>query len=158
MDPAVDRHFLARVYASTREAELAAVPWTPAQKATFVAMQFEAQDASWQRQRPTTQRAIVLVGGRAAGRLYVDHAADEIRIVDIALLPEFRGSGAGTALLRSVLDEGDRRGLPVTIHVEKGNRARALYARLGFIPVSDAGAYDLYAHPPNPTGDQETQT
>ncbi len=158
MEPGADRAFLARVYASTREEELAAVPWTPAQKASFVAMQFDAQDAYWQEQRPGTERTVVLVGGRPAGRLYVDRAADEIRIVDIALLPEFRGSGAGTALLRSVLDEGDRRGLPVTIHVEKGNRARALYARLGFVPVSDAGAYDLYAHPPTPAGDQETET
>jgi ribosomal protein S18 acetylase RimI-like enzyme len=159
VEPDTDRAFLARVYASTREEELAVVPWTPAQKEAFLTMQFDAQDAYWQEQRPHTERTIIVVDGRPAGRLYVDRTDDEIRIVDIALLPEFRGSGAGTALLRSVLDDGDRRGLPVTIHVEKGNRARGLYARLGFAPVSDAGAYDLYTHPPTSArDDQETGT
>ena len=37
-----DRSFLLAVYASTREPELAAVPWDAAQKAAFVEMQFDA--------------------------------------------------------------------------------------------------------------------
>lgn len=155
VDPVADRAFLARVYASTREEELAAVPWTTAQKAAFVEAQFTAQDSFWQAQRPGTERSVVVVDDRPAGRLYVDRTADEIRIVDIALLPAFRGSGAGTALLRRVLAEGDRAGLPVTIHVEKGNRARSLYARLGFAPVGEAGVYDLHSRPPGALAENE---
>ncbi|HRL11114.1 MAG TPA: hypothetical protein PKX07_04510, partial [Aggregatilineales bacterium] len=35
--------FLERVYAATRADELALVPWTDAEKAAFVQMQFQAQ-------------------------------------------------------------------------------------------------------------------
>ena len=31
----------------------------------------------------------------------------------------------------------------MTVHVEKNNPARALYARLGFAIVEDRGVYDL---------------
>ena len=89
-----------------------------------------------------------MAGGAPAGRLYVDRLAAEIRVVDIALLPEFRGRGIGRALLEDILAEGERRGLPVTIHVEQGNRARALYERLGFEQVSDTGVYALLQRMP----------
>jgi ribosomal protein S18 acetylase RimI-like enzyme len=138
-----DRDFLVRVYASTRAEELAVVPWTDEQRTAFVLSQFTAQDTYWRQQRPATTRSIIEVDGRPAGRLYVDRTPLEIRIVDIALLAEFRGDGIGTALVRGLLAEGDAAGLPVTIHVEQGNRARRLYERLGFAKVADAGAYDL---------------
>jgi ribosomal protein S18 acetylase RimI-like enzyme len=138
-----DADFLLRVYASTREEELAVVAWTDDQRATFLRAQFTAQDTYWRQQRPDAAREVVEVGGRPAGRLYVDRTPDEIRIVDIALLSEFREAGVGTALLREVLEEGEATGLPVTIHVERGNRARGLYARLGFRRIGGTGVYDL---------------
>jgi len=139
-----DRGFLLRVYAATRADELAVVPWSDAQRAAFVRAQFTAQDAYWSAQRPDTTRQIIEVGGRPAGRLYVDRTLTEIRVVEIALLPEFRGRGIGTRLLGRLLAEGEAAGLPVTIHIEQGNRARRLYERLGFSRVGDAGVYDLY--------------
>jgi ribosomal protein S18 acetylase RimI-like enzyme len=145
---AEDAELLLRVYRATRAEELAVVPWTDAEREAFLRQQFTAQDAYWRQLRPRTRRYVVEVGGRGAGRLYVDRTAQEIRIVDIALLPEFRGAGVGTALLRGVLAEGEAAGLPVTIHVERGNRARRLYGRLGFERVADAGAYDRYERRP----------
>lgn len=142
-----DREFLRAVYRSTREAELAMVPWDEAAKAAFVAQQFDAQDRSWAQQRPTTARDVVLVDGVPAGRLYVDRGADEIRVVDITLLPEHRGAGVGEVLLRPILDEGDRDGLPVTIHVERHNPALHLYGRLGFEVVDDLGVYLFLRRP-----------
>ena len=139
-----DRESLLRVYASTREEELSVVPWTPEQLAAFVRSQFDAQDAYWSQQRPHAMRAVIELDGRPAGRLYVDRTPVEIRIVDIALLPECRGRGIGGGLLRDLIAEGDAVGLPLTIHVEQGNRARRLYERLGFEPISNAGVYDLY--------------
>jgi ribosomal protein S18 acetylase RimI-like enzyme len=38
---------------------------------------------------------------------------------DIALLPEYRQSGIGTAILRDLLAEADRCRKPFRIHVEK---------------------------------------
>jgi ribosomal protein S18 acetylase RimI-like enzyme len=86
---------------------------------------------------------LVLHGGAPVGRLYLSRWAREHRIVDIALLPEYRGAGLGTALLRDLLDEGAAAGKAVTIHVEKFNPALTLYRRLGFVAAGEEGAYDL---------------
>jgi ribosomal protein S18 acetylase RimI-like enzyme len=142
-----DRELLCAVYRSTREPELALVPWDEATKAAFVTQQFEAQDRSWAQQRPDTVRLVVLVDDVPAGRLYVDHADDEIRVVDITLLPEHRGVGIGESLLVPVLDEADRDGLPVTIHVERHNPALRLYGRLGFEVLDDLGVYLFLRRP-----------
>jgi ribosomal protein S18 acetylase RimI-like enzyme len=86
------------------------------------------------------------------GRLYVDRWADQIRLVDIALLPEHRGAGLGRAILEELLAEGERRGLPVTIHVEYNNPALRLYRRLGFRHVDSNGIYYLMRWEPTPPG------
>jgi ribosomal protein S18 acetylase RimI-like enzyme len=140
---AADTEVLVAVYAGTRAQELAAVPWDDAAKDAFIRMQFAAQDSYWRAQKPGARFAVVTVGGEPAGRLYVDRLAAEIRIVDIALLPGYRGRGIGTSLLCDVIAEGRRAQLPVTIHVERFNRARALYERLGFTQISTTGVYDL---------------
>ena len=82
-------------------------------------------------------------GGEPIGRLYVARWEDEIRIMDIALLPEHRGHGIGTALLRALLDEAAEAGKRLSIHVELNNPARRLYERLGFAPVEERGVYVL---------------
>lgn len=143
-----DQPFLERVYASTRAEELALVDWSDEQTQAFVAMQFAAQSAHYAQHYTGMSADVVLVDGEPAGRLLVARWPREIRIVDISLLPEHRGGGAGTALLRDVLAEGDREGKPVTIHVERGNRARELYERLGFAEIGDAGAHALLERPP----------
>ena len=143
VDRRADAELLLAVYSSTREEELSVVPWTRAQKEAFLRMQFDAQDRYWREQRPEARFDVILVDGQPAGRLYVDRRDGEIRIVDIALLADHRGRGVGTLLIRGVLDEGSETGRPVTIHVERGNRARTLYERLGFRQIGTTGVYDL---------------
>ena len=138
-----DRDFLLRVYASTREEELAPVPWTEAEKAAFIEQQFEAQNRHYREHYAGASLDVVEWDGAPAGRLYVARWSDEIRIMDIALLPEFRGRGIGTRLLRGLLDEAAHARRRLSIHVEKHNPALRLYARLGFSPVADRGVYLL---------------
>jgi ribosomal protein S18 acetylase RimI-like enzyme len=133
-----DEAFLRRVYASSREDELAAVAWTDEQKGAFLRQQFDAQSAHYRHYDPATFD-IVEVDGVPVGRLYVARWRDEIRVMDIAILPEHRGAGIGSALLRGVLEEGARSGKRVSIHVEKHNPALGLYERLGFRPAADDG-------------------
>jgi ribosomal protein S18 acetylase RimI-like enzyme len=140
-----DRSLLCEIYGSTRAAELALVPWDDAAKRAFVAQQFAAQDEHYRRHYPGAALDVIEVGGRPAGRLYVHRGDADIRIMDIALLPEFRGRGIGTRLLRGLLDEGRASGCTVSIHVERGNPARELYERLGFHPVEEHGIYVLMA-------------
>src|SRR5262245_6692545 len=136
-----DRDLLYRIYASTRAEELAQVDWDEAQKAAFLRMQFDAQHSYYHENYPNAQFQVIMLGGDPAGRLYLDRRSAEIRIVDIALLPEYRNHGIGSTLLRDILEEGQRAGLPVTIHVESFNPALRLYQRLGFRMVEDKGVY-----------------
>jgi ribosomal protein S18 acetylase RimI-like enzyme len=138
-----DRDFLLQVYASTREEELRLVDWSVEQKAAFVQQQFEAQDAYYSEHYHPATFDVIEVDGASVGRLYVARWEDEIRIIDIAVLPEHRGHGVGTALLRDLLDEAARTGKRLSIHVEKNNPALRLYERLGFVPIEDRGVYLL---------------
>ena len=138
-----DLPFLRRLYASTRAEELAVVNWAEEEKAEFLGFQFGAQHDYYQEQFPSARFDLVLVDGEPAGRLYVDRREDEIRLIDIALLPELRRRGIGGRLMNQVLDEGREAGLPVQIHVEQNNPAMRLYDRLGFQRVEDQGVYWL---------------
>ena len=136
-----DRPFLERVYASTRAEELAPVPWDDAARAAFLRQQFAAQDRHYRAYYDGAEYLVVLRDGEPAGRLYLARWPGEIRVMDIALLPEHRGAGIGGRLLADVLAEGDAAGKRVSIHVERNNPALRLYARLGFRPTADRGVY-----------------
>jgi GNAT superfamily N-acetyltransferase len=140
-----DLPFLGELYASTRTEEMAVVPWSAAEKQAFLASQFEFQRRHYEEHYPGCEFLIVERAGEPSpiGRLYVDRWPDQIRVVDISLMPGARGQGLGTALLKGVLAEGAAAGLPVTIHVEHHNPARHLYERLEFQPVDSSGVYCL---------------
>jgi ribosomal protein S18 acetylase RimI-like enzyme len=135
-----DEGFLLEVYASTRADELAHVPWSDEQKDAFVRHQFEAQSAHYRTYEGASFDVIELDGVRV-GRLYVARWADEIRLMDIALLPEQRGLGIGSHLIGALLAEAEDSGKKLTVHVEVFNPALRLYERLGFRPVEERGAY-----------------
>lgn len=136
------------VYASVREEELRQVDWDDGTKRAFVEQQFNAQDHHYKTHYTDTSYDLIVVGGEPAGRLYVARWEREIRIVDIALLPAFRGRGLGGALLGALIEEADDAGKALSIHVEHTNRARGLYERLGFRPVGDEGVYVLMERAP----------
>lgn len=136
-----DAPLLLAIYSSTRVEELAGVAWDDDQKAAFLRQQFEAQHRQYQEGYRDASFQIVLIGGQPAGRLYLASGADEIRIVDIAMLPAFRNRGVGSGLIAQVQAEAMRTGRAVRIHVERFNPALRLYERLGFRPIADRGVY-----------------
>ena len=145
-----DDGFLRNLYASTRSEEMALLDWSDAEKYEFLTMQFDAQTAYWAERYPHTDRLIVTDRGQPVGRLYLDRRDDEIRVVDIALLSEYRGRGVGRALMQQVISEAHGCGKAVRIHVERNNPALRLYQRLGFVAISEHGIYLLMELvPPN---------
>ncbi len=140
---AADLGFLERLYRSTREDELATTPWSEEEKASFIAFQFNAQHQYYQEQFAAADYLLVVDGEQPIGRVYLDRREDELRLIDIALIPDRRRGGLGTRLLEDLLDEARARDLPVRIHVEQFNPAMRLYRRLGFEPVEDQGVYQL---------------
>jgi len=138
-----DYHFMRNLYASTREEELKQFPFDEFRKREFLDQQFGAQYQHYQLHYPTCERNIIEKDGQPIGRLWIDEWRDQIRLVDIALMPAWRGSGIGTSLVESVLARGAKAGKPVTIHVEGFNPAMHLYQRLGFEHVDTNGMYYL---------------
>jgi len=145
-----DQELLFRVYASTREEELSVVEWEPGQKEAFLRQQFEAQHRWYQDNYEGAEFLVILKDEVPAGRLYMVRWEKEIRLVDIALLPEHRGGGVGSAILHEILAEGRAADKPVTIHVERFNPALRLYERLGFVPIEERGPYFLMQRAPGP--------
>jgi len=144
---AEDLPLLERVYSSTRTEELAIVPWTDEQKSEFLTMQFRAQHADYQGNYPDADFLVIECDGTSAGRLYVHRRAGEIRVIDIALLPDHRGHGIGSFLLGNLIRESESCGKPLSIHVEIHNPALRLYQRLGFVPAGETGIHLLMRRP-----------
>lgn len=146
-----DEVFLAAVYASTRQVELAQTGWTDEEKTAFCNMQSLAQESHYRQHYPGARYLVIEIGSQAAGRLYVDHWKSEIRIMDIALLPDFRGRGIGTHVLRELQREAAGDSKLLSIHVETFNPAMRLYQRLGFVLAEDKGVYHLMTWSPEST-------
>jgi ribosomal protein S18 acetylase RimI-like enzyme len=138
-----DARTLLRIYASTREAELAAVPWDAAGKEAFLRMQFTAQDAQYRAAYPAARFDLIVRGEEVLGRLYVDRGERAWSVLDIALLPGHQRQGIGTRLLTGLLAQAAAAGKPVRLHVAASNPARRLYERLGFAQVEDGAVYLL---------------
>ncbi len=140
---AADEPLLFALYAASRAAELEQVSWTEEQRLAFLTQQHQAQSTSYQQRHPDGQFLVVdLLDGRGIGRLYRTRLDDgEIRVLDIALLPEWCGRGIGSELLGGILTEADRDGVMVSLHVEVWNPALRLYGRLGFV---EAGRNDVH--------------
>jgi ribosomal protein S18 acetylase RimI-like enzyme len=136
-----DIPFLMRLYASTRAEELAPVPWTLAQKQAFLAGQFQAQRQHYRSNYDGCAFDVLEHRGEFAGRLYLETRPSRLHIIDIALMPEWRGQGVGTAILEALQAAGRASGKGVGIFVEKFNPALRLYRRLGFTDAADHGIY-----------------
>jgi GNAT superfamily N-acetyltransferase len=136
-----DYPFLRGLFRSTREAELASTGWSEAEKKAFCDSQFTLQDRWYREHNPGAALLAIEKDGVAAGRIYLDATAGELRLMEITLAPEARNQGLGTALVSWLLDWAAREGRGVTLHVEPFNPARKLYARFGFVDDGEAGIY-----------------
>lgn len=131
---------LYETYASTRVEELALVPdWSEADKAVFLTQQFNAQHQYYQQVYKNADFQIIEYNKQPIGRFYIqwDFKPTEVRIIDIALLPGFRGKGIGTAILNNIFEKATDLRKSVTIHVEYNNPAMRLYERLGFRKIGE---------------------
>ena len=145
-----DQAFLIAVYGATRHEEIARTGWDAATAARFVRMQFDAQHAHYRQHHPKGDFDLVLHEEQAVGRLYVSRSSERLHVVEIAFMPEQRGRGFGSALFGQLMQEAERDGKSVTIHVEMNNPALAWYQRLGFRELSTGGFHRLMEWRPAP--------
>lgn len=138
---AEDMEFLYQLYASTRLAEMAITGWSAAQVETFLRMQFGLQHRQYLQNYSAASFSIICIHDAPAGRLYLDRSDERILIIDISLLPGFKGQGAGGRILRDLVEEADAKGLVMSLHVEVNNPVRNFYTRLGFREMEQRGMY-----------------
>ncbi|MFG6460233.1 GNAT family N-acetyltransferase [Roseateles sp. DXS20W] len=143
-----DDHWQLAIYASTRADELALTNWPSAQREAFVMQQHQAQQQHYRRHFPASICHLILMADEVAGRLWVDTRPDRLHVLDITLLPGWRGQGLGTRCLCALMDEAAVTGRHVSIQVEIHNPARRLYERLGFLPECEPqGLYQPMLRP-----------
>ncbi len=115
-----------------------------------------AYGEAWTRQQvgdalvlPNTHYLLAGADGRApaedeaaVGFVLSRGAAGEEELLLIAVDPEYRGRGIGTALIERFIDESARRGTEkLFLEMRDGNPAERLYLAMGFEPVGRRRQY-----------------
>jgi len=137
-----DDTFLLSVYDSTRAEELDQAPWEEGQREAFLKWQFDLQRREYDARFPDAEYNVILIDGESAGRIWIGRRDDEIRLLDIAILRAFQNRGAGTILLRKLMDEAMVTGRRLRHMVfVLNNDAHRFYERLGFVVIEDLGGY-----------------
>lgn len=136
-----DMSFLSELYRSTRWQEVLHAPWDDAQRIEFLQQQFSAQHRHYKSHYPHAEKLLILKNQTRIGRIYIDRDKHSICLIDVSLLPEERGQGLGTVLLKALLEEARSYRKKVVIHVENFNPAYTWYLKHGFQQVEDRGVY-----------------
>lgn len=150
-----DDSFIESVYRSTREGELKMTNWSEQQKKTFIMMQSMAQLAEYKTKFPGAAYQVIIYKKQDAGRFYTWENDNEIRLIDITLLPPFRGKGTGTFLLRALIKKSNKVQKKISLHVDPVNPALKLYRHLGFTHIKNNGRHyymernpEVFSKPP----------
>ena len=153
----MDEDILLKIYASTRDDEMQqATGWSEEQKEMFLRWQLQMQRQDYEARFPVTDYQLILFRGLPAGRLWVARTPEQMRLLDIAILPEFQNHKIGTYLLRNLIRESEETGIPLRHMIFKLNtEARRFYERLGFRLIEDERMYLLMERHPGKQGGQE---
>lgn len=142
-----DLSILCKIYGSTRTEELEnGTDWSDEQKNIFIEHQFSAQHEYYQKNYLGAKFYIIEKENTTVGRLYIDFFFEQkgVRIIDITLLPQWRGKNIGSSILKEIIQKAALANRNITIHVESFNPAMELYKRLGFKKISETnGVYHL---------------
>jgi len=136
-----DESFVYQLFAQTRFADIAPLPWDQSQIEAFLHQQFALQIAHYKANYPTAAYSIIQLDNQSIGRLYVNRANHEIKLIDITLAAAYRNRGIGRSLLQALLKEAKSTAHIVVLHVERSNPALRLYQNLGFLETQDQGIY-----------------
>lgn len=133
-----DTPFLRALFETARPDAAYLAAWPEEARRAFLDQQFGFQTLHYARAYPDAERLVVLKDGAPIGRLILQRAPAQWCLVDIALLPPWRGQGIGTLLLQALLADAAQAGAAaVQLSVDLRNPARRLYQRLGFVALDE---------------------
>lgn len=146
--PAVesDRRFVYEVFESVCDPAICGLD--EPLRSQLITMQFGGQCQDYSSKYPNAIDQIIEFDKTRIGRVYTDDSAGRIHIVDIAILPHWRGQGIGTAVLKSIFEVAQQSSKPVSLRVKKENRAVGLYKKLGFKVTGNDSLYVEMSLPP----------
>jgi GNAT superfamily N-acetyltransferase len=141
--PAVeeDQDFLLTLFKSSRGDDLRGLGWEEERIGEFLELQYEAHQNFLNADHPTLDDQIVLADGTPVGRLAIEQRPNEIRVVDMSLLPDYRNSGTGALLIQELQTQAAAAKRPLRCQVIRFNRAVVLFERLGFRRTSETGSH-----------------
>jgi ribosomal protein S18 acetylase RimI-like enzyme len=99
----------------------------------------EVQQGFHDRWFEPSKTQVILVDGEPVGALGVESRHGDRYVTRIEILPSYQSLGLGTEIIRDLVEETHREGKAVSLHVFSGNRALAIYRRVGFREVSQEG-------------------
>jgi ribosomal protein S18 acetylase RimI-like enzyme len=130
---ASDEPFLRRLVIETMAEQLGASAWPEPMRSHLLGIQYSGRRHSHIAGYPEAASYVIQANGRDAGWLVLATLPDEVRVVEIMVSSELRGSGIGTAVLQGILSDARQAGKPVRLSVNPMNEtAIRLYLRLGF--------------------------
>ncbi|MBF0296435.1 MAG: GNAT family N-acetyltransferase [Magnetococcales bacterium] len=116
--------------------------------------QRDMQTTGYEKNHPDAMDLVIEKLGVSIGRVRVSFMEREVRVLEIALLPEARQKGFGTAVLRALQQAATRVMTPLTLCVMRHNpAARTFYHTLGFRQAASHPMFDLlvWLPPPQPS-------
>lgn len=142
---AADKAFLEKLHHAVRN-DLQFIDGDKDQIEAIIEMQFCAQNEGYGDQFPNAMYFIIEKHHQPIGKATVDFGPNEIRLIDIAFLPEARGHGFGRAIVQSFQVCSANAGAPLTLSVAQTNlAAKRLYLSLGFQIEQSQPPYDFLA-------------
>jgi GNAT superfamily N-acetyltransferase len=136
-----DDDFILKLYKSSRGDDLRELGWEESRIDEFLTMQYEAHRTFEAGDYPDASDEVIIFEHRPVGRLLVDRREAEIRIADLALLPEYRNRGLGSFLIRNLQKEARTAGRPLRLQVITFSPAINFLERLGFERTSETGSH-----------------
>lgn len=149
---ASDNAFIESLYRSTRD-DLRMLDAEEDFIEEIIGMQRHAQTEGYGDMFPNAMYFIAEYHNESVGRVVLDFGPNEVRVVDIALIPAARGKGYGSQVLQAVQAAAGKVMAPVTLTVRADNLgAKQLYARLGFVVDAAQIPYERMVWYPSASG------
>ena len=145
---AEDSAFMLELYASNSKQQLDDLGWSIGSQRTFVIMEAQAEEYHRARQYPGMDRLTICVDDMPVGRLLVCLRHNILHLVDLSLLPRYRGLGIGTQLMGEIIGEARNARVPIKVRVNRDSGTVRFVERLGFGSPTELGRQIEYTWMP----------
>jgi ribosomal protein S18 acetylase RimI-like enzyme len=136
-----DEEFLFRLFSTVYGEKLQPVLLDAEEKNRLLGLMYQGFTQHYNSLAGASDDRLVLLDNQSIGRMILIQMREEIRLAELAILPQYRSRGIGSALVSQVQTESRMSKRPVRLQVARFDRVLRLYERLGFHRISAAGPY-----------------